>query len=43
MNKRAKLIGLRSDAIEKSKYFDIAELHMKVLVGNILKGLNKNG
>ena len=34
---------LRSNAIEKSKYFDIAELHMKVLVGNILKGLNKNG
>ena len=34
---------LRSDAIEKSKYFDIAELHMKVLVGNILKGLDKNG
>ena len=34
---------LRSDAIEKSKYFDIAELHMKVLVDNILKGLGKNG
>jgi len=34
---------LRSDAIEKSKYFDIAELHMKVLVDNILKGLDKNG